>query len=136
MDFFSYKLGHSIQSDALFGTSLGEITTFCSGRHFVLNENAHDAAINCIKVSDRITNESSVNIITGGEDGLIKIWDSAVQLMQVIDIRLAKVLQDLKNPRSYAVQSLDTYCCDRKQPRRLLVGVRCGEILEAVINDN
>ena len=136
MDFFSYKLGHSIQSDALFGTSLGEITTFCSGRHFVLNENAHDAAINCIKVSDRITNESSVNIITGGEDGLIKIWDSAVQLMQVIDIKLAKVLQDLKNPRSYAVQSLDIYCCDRKQPRRLLVGVRCGEILEAIITND
>lgn len=41
MDFFSYKLGHSIQSDALFGTSLGEITTFCAGRHFVLNEDAH-----------------------------------------------------------------------------------------------
>ena len=103
MDFFSYKLGHSIQSDALFGTSLGEITTFCSGRHFVLNENAHEGAINCIKVSDRLTNESAVNIITGGEDGFIKVWDSAVQLMQVIDVRLAKVLQDLKNPRSYAV---------------------------------
>ena len=41
----------------------------------------------------------------------------------------------MKNPRSYAVQSLDTYCCDRKQSRRLLVGVRCGEILEAIITD-
>lgn len=91
MDFFSYKLGHSIQSDALFGTSLGEITTFCSGRHFVLNENAHSAAINCIKVTDHLTKDN-VNIVTGGEDGLIKVWDSAVQLLQVIDIRRAKVL--------------------------------------------
>ena len=41
MDFLSYRLGHSIQSDAIFGTSLGEVTTYCSGRHFVLNENAH-----------------------------------------------------------------------------------------------
>lgn len=41
MDFFSYKLGHSIQSDALFGSSLGEITTLCAGRHFVLHEDAH-----------------------------------------------------------------------------------------------
>ena len=80
MDFFSYKLGHSIQSDAMFGTSLGEITTFCAGRHFVLNEDAHSAAINSIKVSDRISS-SGVCIITGGEDGLIKIWDSAVQLI-------------------------------------------------------
>ena len=54
MDFFSYKLGHSIQSDAVFGTSLGEITTFCSGRHFVLNETAHEVAINCIKVTDKL----------------------------------------------------------------------------------
>ena len=96
MDFLSYRLGHSIQSDAIFGTSLGEITTFCSGRHFVLNENAHQASINCIKVTDRLTNDS-INIVTGGEDGLIKIWDSAVQLLQVIDVRQAKVLQDFKN---------------------------------------
>lgn len=134
MDFLSYKLGHSIQSDAIFGTSLGEITTYCSGKHFVLNENAHDAAINCVKTTDRLTGDN-VNILTGGEDGLIKVWDSAIQLLQVIDVRQARVLQDFKNPRSYAIQSLDTYCCDRKHPRRVLVGVRCGEILEAVITD-
>ena len=81
MDFFSYKLGHSIQSDALFGTSLGEITTFCAGRHFVLHEDAHQAAINCIKVTDKLVPHAGVSIITGGEDGLIKVWDSAVQLL-------------------------------------------------------
>ena len=52
IDFLSYRLGHSIQSDALFGSSQGEISTYCSGRHFVLNENAHIAAINCLKVTD------------------------------------------------------------------------------------
>ena len=52
IDFLSYRLGHSIQSDALFGSSQGEISTYCSGRHFVLNENAHISAINCIKVTD------------------------------------------------------------------------------------
>ena len=36
MDFMSYRLGHSIQSDIIFGTSEGEITTFCAGKHFVL----------------------------------------------------------------------------------------------------
>ena len=77
LDFLSYRLGHSIQSDALFGTSQGEITTFCSGRHFVLNENAHQAAINCIKVSDRLATSHSVTVMTGGEDGLLKIWDSS-----------------------------------------------------------
>ena len=40
IDFMSYRLGHTIQSDVLFGTSQGEITTYCSGKHFTLNENA------------------------------------------------------------------------------------------------
>ena len=134
IDFLSYRLGHSIQSDALFGTSQGEITTYCSGRHFVLNENAHTSAINCIKVTDQMTSDNC-NIVTGGEDGLIKIWDSAIQLMQVVDIRKAIVIETYKNPRSYAIQSLDLYCCDKKHPRRILVGVRCGEVLEAVVSD-
>jgi hypothetical protein len=30
---------------------------------------------------------------------------------------------------------LDIYCCDKQEPRRLLVGLRCGEILEAIITD-
>lgn len=79
MDFISYKLGHSVQSDIIFGTSLGEITTFCSGKHFVLNENAHEGAINCIKVTDSMTDR--VNIFTGGEDGVIKLWDASIQLI-------------------------------------------------------
>lgn len=79
MDFISFKLGHSIQSDIIFGTSLGEITTFCSGKHFILHENAHEAAINCIKVTDAMTDR--VNIFTGGEDGMIKLWDASMQLI-------------------------------------------------------
>jgi hypothetical protein len=52
IDYLSYKLGHSIQSDAIFGTSQGEILTFCSGRLLVLNETAHESAINVVKVCD------------------------------------------------------------------------------------
>jgi WD40 repeat protein len=84
----NYRLGHAIQSDILFGTSQGEITTYCAGKHFVLNENAHASSINCLKVTDKI-NGSALNILTGGEDGLIKIWDTAVSLIQVFDIRKA-----------------------------------------------
>lgn len=45
----------------------------------MLNENAHDGAINCIKVTDSLTDR--VNILTGGEDGLIKIWDASFTLI-------------------------------------------------------
>jgi WD40 repeat protein len=88
LDYLSYKLGHSTQSDALFGTSHGELLTFCSGRLLVLNEMAHDSAINCLMVVDQLTS-ANANIITGGEDGLIKLWDSAVNLLQVVDVRNA-----------------------------------------------
>ena len=79
MEFLSYKLGHTIQSDIIFGTSIGEITTFCSGKYFVLLENAHESAINCIKVTDNISDR--VNIFTGGEDGLLKLWDASMQFI-------------------------------------------------------
>ena len=88
MDYLSYKLGHSIQSDAIFGTSQGEILTFCSGRLLVLNETAHESAINVVKVCDQLT-RAEANVITGGEDGLVKVWDSAINLLQVIDTRAA-----------------------------------------------
>lgn len=51
----------------------------------MLNENAHKGLINCIRVSDKISD--TVSIITGGEDGFIKIWNISMQLMQSIDIR-------------------------------------------------
>lgn len=38
MDFISYRLGHSVQSDIIFGNNLGDISTYCSSKYFVLNE--------------------------------------------------------------------------------------------------
>lgn len=79
VNFLNYRLGHTIQSDVLFGTSQGEITTYCSGKHFVLNENAHKGSVNCLKVSDSLND--TINVITGGEDGFIKIWDTSIRLL-------------------------------------------------------
>ena len=76
-----------------------------------------------------------VNIFTGGEDGLIKLWDASIQLIQIIDMRKSQILSDLKNKRAFAIQSLDIYVCDRKDPRRILVGLRCGEVMEAVVTE-
>lgn len=53
----------------------------------MLHENAHERAINCIKVTDSMTDR--VNIITAGEDGLIKVWDASLTLIQVVDIKNA-----------------------------------------------
>jgi hypothetical protein len=52
IDFLNYRLGHSISSDVLFGTSQGEVLTYCSGKIFMLNDNAHKGSVNCLRVSD------------------------------------------------------------------------------------
>lgn len=51
-------------------------------------------------------------------------------------MKKAKIIDDLKNKRAFAVQSLDIYVCDRKDPRRILVGLRCGEVMEAVVTED
>ena len=78
-DFLNFRVGNSITSDIFFGTSQGEITTFSAGRHYIMNENAHKGVINCLRVSDRIN--GALSVITGGEDGQIKIWTTTIVLI-------------------------------------------------------
>ena len=58
----------------------------------------------------RVTNTLShdmraVNVITGGEDGMLKIWDASIQLKQAIDLKASPVItiKDLKMVRSYGI---------------------------------
>jgi hypothetical protein len=44
------------------------------------------------------------------------------------------VLKDLKEKLCYGVQSIEFYACDRQDPKRIVIGVRCGEIVEAIVN--
>jgi hypothetical protein len=52
-------------------------------------------------------------VITGGEDGLVKIWDASIELKQQVNMFDAVSIKDLKNIKSYGVQSLDVFSCDR-----------------------
>ena len=82
MDFISFRLGHSIQSDVVFGNNLGDISTYCSSKYFVLNEQAHPGSqINCIKVTNSLSlDQKTVMVVTAGEDGMVKIWDASIIL--------------------------------------------------------
>ena len=42
-------------------------------------------------------------IVTAGEEGLVKIWDAEINLLQTIDIKFAISIQDLKNLKSYGI---------------------------------
>lgn len=80
MDFISYRLGHSVQSDIVFGNNLGDISTYCSSKFFVVHEQAHpNSAINCIRVTNSLSfDQKTVCVITSGEDGMVKIWDASI----------------------------------------------------------
>lgn len=143
LDFISYRLGHSVQSDVIFGNNFGDISTYCSSKYFVLNEQAHPRApINCIKVTNTLSNDmKTAMVITGGEDGLIKIWDASIQLKQTVDIKNAVSIKDLKNLKSYGVQSLDVFSCDKQSIHstatiKVLVGIRSGDVIEALFDIN
>jgi WD40 repeat protein len=57
--------------------------------------------------------------------------------MQKIDMRGAvpEFEKRCKIKSAFGVQSLELYCCDTLQPRRLLIGLRCGELIEAHLTD-
>ena len=117
MDFISYRLGHSVQSDLIIGNNFGDICTYCSRKYFVLNEQAHPRSpINVVKVTNTLSLDMrQVNVVTGGEDGLLKIWDASIQLKQVVDLKASPAvgIKDLKNLKSYGIQSIDVFPCDK-----------------------
>ena len=80
-------------------------------------------------------------VVTAGEDGMVKIWDASIILKQQIDLKQAVSIQDLKNIKSYGVQSLDIFPCDRQNPQstavvRMLCGMRSGDIVECLVDFN
>jgi hypothetical protein len=99
----------------IIGNNLGDISTYCSGKYFVLHEQAHPGVpINCLRITNSLSlDQKTVMVITGGEDGLVKIWDASIELKQQVNMHDAVSIKDLKNIKSYGVQSLDVFSCDR-----------------------
>ena len=70
----------------------------------MLRSQAHDRVpINCLKVTTELSKNREVMIVTAGEEGLVKIWDAQIKLLQTIDIKFAISIQDLKNLKSYGI---------------------------------
>ena len=135
MDFLSYPMGCSMQSDPVFGANTGDISVLSSGKHQIKREKAHLGAINCIRITNALT--GLIHILTGGEDGYLRIWDGQFRLAHQLSMRQEKILGEmslLRNPLCFGIQSLDFYNCDSRHPRKLLISLRCGEVQEAVLN--
>ena len=51
------------------------------------------------------------------------------------------MIKDLKNLKSYGVQSLDVFACDKQSANstatvKILTGIRCGDVIECLIDFN
>lgn len=62
---------------------------------------AHNGIINAIDTAGCIENRGASEIVTGGQDGLIKVWDprcndAVVQIQSITDVRVGIVLVNFK----------------------------------------
>lgn len=125
MAYFNYSCEGVLCSDVIVGTSIGSIGVI-SGHNLYLIEGAyHSKMVNCIRVA-RV--DDKLVILTAGMDDLVKVFDSNFRPLLTLNVRH----KNRKTNTALAVQSLDLYTCSENN--FLLLGLRCGEIVEHRIN--
>lgn len=129
-DFLDYILNDKIESDVLIGSNFGDISAITCNKYAVLKTNLHEGGINCLKVTDLIQEKKYV-VITAGEDGLIKIFDQSLNLMNTIDPYVfSKILLNQNFNRKFkGIIALDIHLCT-PGVINLLIGFRCGDLIE------
>ena len=144
-DLMDYSLGNSIETDIIIGSNLGDISGICCNKYIILKTNAHEGAINCLKITSnfylynqRVNSfyQRQYNIITTGEDGYLKIWDQFYNLVRKMDIIIIANKLNLGIPikNTIGVQSMDLYMCE-KGKINILLGTRKGDLIEISINN-
>ena len=74
MTYSSSVFGNSVESDLITGSTNGSIGIFICGQFIVSKEDAHESAILCLRLAELFGYKRV--IISGGEDGMVKIWDT------------------------------------------------------------
>lgn len=83
--YYYYLLGSEVDYDYILGTSEGHLSIFTFGKYKVIRRDAHEGAINVLKLVDVFSKSSK--ILTAGHDQKIKIWDSKLEFVNQIDLQ-------------------------------------------------
>lgn len=110
LNFISNSYGTSIESDILTGDNQGNIGLFICGKFLTVREKAHKGNINCLKVGELFKYKTV--LITAGEDEMVRIWDTKVNLIIELNIRQLTCLSSLPKHANFQPQSLDLYHCN------------------------
>ena len=91
------------------GNNFGELALVACGKYIVVKERAHDKMINCLKISEILTDK--VVIITSGEDEFIRIWDTKFNLINEFNIRKTGFFEGIAGPRvMYILINVEHVC--------------------------
>jgi len=105
------------------GTASGHLYSW-EGRSCVASTKAHDKSVNTMYVT---TQGEMQQLVTGGRDGLVKLWSSELEPTKTFDLAELNVPAISKSIRSVCVDEANT---------RILVGTRGSEIYEIQIDED
>jgi len=103
-----------LKDNLLCGSINGNLLV-CSGTQFTKSKKAHKNGLNCLYIR-----ENDLGFLTGGNDGLVIIWDNKLNMKKKISINTKEI-----NSMNYRIRSVCT-----NDEGNILIGTRGGEILE------
>jgi len=77
--------GNHVESDVITGSRAGEIGIFICGKYIATKANAHTGSIVCLRITELFGYKRV--LISGGSEGIIKIWDIKLNELSRRDIR-------------------------------------------------
>ena len=77
--------GNQVESDVITGSRMGEIGIFICGKYIATKANAHAGSIVCLRIAELFGYKRV--LISGGSEGIVKIWDIKFNELTRRDIR-------------------------------------------------
>ncbi len=103
--------GTDIESDIIVGTMDGNAALYICGKLIKIKK-IHDSSVNFISLNELFKYKTIV--ITGGEDSMVKIWDTKFNMLGGVNVRQELLLGKHVNEFSsynFSGQSVDFYSC-------------------------